>query len=142
MLSKHYSPWCGIDRAVRHISWNWKRCINELEYGCNIIKVAQMLICCEYEAIKSYENFNPINIYDHISGCNTNRKGAFMSQISKGSIRILGKPTTIIIDLYTINNSNPNFTTLLNLISKVMNQYVRPFYRSLYTYRFWFQKCF
>ena len=38
---------------------------------------------------------------------------------------VLGPPTTIIIDLYTINNSNPNFGTLFDFVSKVMIRFVR-----------------
>ena len=48
-------------------------------------------------------------MYDHISGTNTDIEGTFESQIWGGSTKILGPPTTIIIDLYTINNSNPNY---------------------------------
>ena len=65
-------------------------CTNELECGNKIIQIDQILICCDNEAVKSYENLNPINIYGHISGCNTDMKGVFMSQISKSSTWILG----------------------------------------------------
>ena len=111
-----YRPGCLAHQyqTITH-TWGWKMCTNELESGNNIIQIYQILICFDNEAVKSYENLNPINIYDHISGCNTDIKGVLMSQISKGSTRILGTPTTIIIHPYTINNWNSNFRTLFDL---------------------------